>query len=199
MRFWNLSLTSVCVLLCFIKPILENPYVQSQVRRTHDPRSPTSHRRDPGVTGSSPSAIPTSLATPIPSSCSLNGPTTTTLTTTGLCPGGSVVWASPKFVGPHRWGYWVMIRFFWDTRSQLSWNPPTTQSNTCLFKKKNPKGEGAPAPEKPSLSHYHYGNTTELGSQFWRQWRVDLSFWIPKLFPLRLGLFCVYSDFCVVL
>jgi len=31
-------------------------------------------------------------------------------------------------------------------------------------KKKNPEGEGAPAPEKPMLSHFHYGNTTELGA-----------------------------------
>ena len=30
--------------------------------------------------------------------------------------------------------------------------------------KKTPEGEGAPAPEKPSLSHIHYGNTTELGA-----------------------------------
>jgi len=27
-----------------------------------------------------------------------------------------------------------------------------------------PEGEGVPAPEKPSLSHFHYGNTTELDS-----------------------------------
>jgi len=31
-------------------------------------------------------------------------------------------------------------------------------------KKENPEGEGAPAPEKPSLSHFHYGNTSELGA-----------------------------------
>jgi len=29
---------------------------------------------------------------------------------------------------------------------------------------KKTEGEGAPAPEKPSLSHFHYGNTTELGA-----------------------------------
>jgi len=33
---------------------------------------------------------------------------------------------------------------------------------TLVLKKKKPEGEGAPAPEKPSLSHFHYGNTTEL-------------------------------------
>ena len=36
----------------------------------------------------------------------------------------------------------------------------------CLKKKrkKKPEGECAPAPEKPSLSHFHYGNTTEPGA-----------------------------------
>jgi len=31
-------------------------------------------------------------------------------------------------------------------------------------KKKTPEEEGAPAPEKLRLSHFHYGNTTELGA-----------------------------------
>jgi len=31
-------------------------------------------------------------------------------------------------------------------------------------RKENPEGEDAPAPEKPSLSHFHYGNTTKLGA-----------------------------------
>jgi len=31
-------------------------------------------------------------------------------------------------------------------------------------KEKKPGGEGAPAPEKTSLSHFHYGNTTELSA-----------------------------------
>jgi len=35
--------------------------------------------------------------------------------------------------------------------------------NTCLLKKRN-QVEGAPAPEKTSLSHFHYGNTNELGA-----------------------------------
>jgi len=30
-------------------------------------------------------------------------------------------------------------------------------------KEENFEGERAPAPEKPSLSHFHYGNGTELG------------------------------------
>ena len=52
-----------------------------------------------------------SLAKPVASSSSSNGPRTTTLTTRGLCHGGSVVWAGPKFVRPHWWRSWVMIRF----------------------------------------------------------------------------------------
>jgi len=31
-------------------------------------------------------------------------------------------------------------------------------------KKEKPEGEDALAPEKPSPSHFHYGNTTELGA-----------------------------------
>jgi len=35
----------------------------------------------------------------------------------------------------------------------------------CVNKKKEtPDGEGAPATEKTSLSHFHYGNTTELSA-----------------------------------
>ena len=43
--------------------------------------------------------------------------------------------------------------------------PLPKQSNTCSFKKQNktPEGECAPVPEKPSLSHFHYGNCTEMG------------------------------------
>jgi len=46
-----------------------------------------------------------------------NGPTTTTLTILGFCPGSYVVWsgvAGLKFqvVRPHRWGSRVMVRFF---------------------------------------------------------------------------------------
>jgi len=55
----------------------------------------------PGVAGSSPSTLTTSLAIPVPSSSSSNGPTTVPLTTMGLCHGGSVVWAGLKFVRPH--------------------------------------------------------------------------------------------------
>ena len=81
----------VCVLLCFINPMFGNQYSPGVIPEI----------RGPGVAGSSPSTLTTSLAIPVPSSSSLNGPKTTTLTTRGLCPGGSVVWAGPKFVRPH--------------------------------------------------------------------------------------------------
>ena len=57
----------------------------------------------PGVAGSSPCTLFTSLAIPVPSSSSSNGPTTVPLTTMGLSHGGSVSWAGPKFVRPHWW------------------------------------------------------------------------------------------------
>ena len=59
---------------------------------------------DLGWPDSAPSTLTTSLAIPVPSSSSSNGPTTTPLTTRGLCPGSSVVWAGPKFVRTHQWG-----------------------------------------------------------------------------------------------
>jgi len=33
-----------------------------------------------------------------------------------------------------------------------------------ILEKKKLQGEGAPTPEKPSLAHFHYGNTIELGA-----------------------------------
>jgi hypothetical protein len=41
--------------------------------------------------------------------------------------------------------------------------PLPKATHVCLKKGKT-EGEGAPAPENPSLSHFHYGNTTELGA-----------------------------------
>ena len=49
----------------------------------------------PGVSGSSPCTLTTSLTITFPSSSSSNGPTTVPLTTMGLCHGGSVVWTGP--------------------------------------------------------------------------------------------------------
>jgi len=103
------------VLLCFIKPILGNRYVRSRGFIVSEPREmhPRSEIADvptlpcPPLDNlgcpDPPSTLTTSLATLVPSSSSSNGPSTvtTTLTTRGLCPGGSVVWAGPKFVRPH--------------------------------------------------------------------------------------------------
>ena len=84
--------------------------------RTHDWESLTcllslSSPRQPGVAGSSPFTLTTSLAIPVVSSFSSNGPTTTPLTSRGFCPVGSVVWVSLKFVRPHWWGSEVILRF----------------------------------------------------------------------------------------
>jgi len=84
------TMTRVCV-VCFINSILGNRYGLGVIPQI----------RGPGVAGSSPSTLTTSLTTPVPSSSSSNGPTTTPLTTRGFYPGGSVVWAGPKFVRPH--------------------------------------------------------------------------------------------------
>jgi len=94
---------AVCVASFFIKLILGNCYGPGVIP----------YDRRPGVAGSSPSTLTMSLATSVPSSSSSNGPTTTPLTTRGLCPGESVGWAGPKFVRPHWWEsyYWVMVRF----------------------------------------------------------------------------------------
>ena len=71
--------------------------------------------RQPGVAGSSPSTLTSSLAILVPSSSSSNGLTTTPLTTRSFCPGGSVVWTSPKIVA---------------TRNQQVWdNSPYLRSN----------------------------------------------------------------------
>jgi len=86
------------VLLCFqvITDIGESLWSSSFLRvvpRSTYPRngSPTCHLalfllREPGVAGSSPFTLTTSLVIPIPSSSSSNRPTTTPLTTRGFCP-----------------------------------------------------------------------------------------------------------------
>jgi len=101
----------VCVLLCFIKPILGNRYVRSrgiivsEPRKTHPrseiadvPTSPCPPLDNLGCPDPHPSPqlrrwlhrsppLPWPLRT---------DPATTTLTARGLCPGGSIVWAGPK-------------------------------------------------------------------------------------------------------
>ena len=39
---------------------------------------------------------------------------------------------------------------------------PLSKQHVFALKKKT-EGESAPAPEKPSLSHFQYGNSTKLG------------------------------------
>ena len=144
----------MCVLLCCIKHIswLGNHYDPrissraSQGACTHDLESPTyrlalSSLREPRVTQFSPFTLTASLAAPIPSTS--NGPTTTTLTTRSICLGGFVVWAVPKFVRPHRWGSWMIIRFLGFLWSQVLQNspgpPPTTKTEQYLFVQKTSK------------------------------------------------------------
>ena len=55
----------------------------------------------PGVAGSSPFTLTTSLVYRSPPLPLQTDPTTTLLTTMGLCHRGSVVWTGPKLVGPH--------------------------------------------------------------------------------------------------
>jgi len=81
-------------------------------------------------------------------------PTTNTLTTRGLCPGNSVVWAGPKFVRPHRWGSKMMVRFL-EIQGlnfrEIPHHPLPKKSNTCLLPKKRRKN----AKEK---AHLHQRN-----------------------------------------
>jgi hypothetical protein len=42
-------------------------------------------------------------------------------------------------------------------------------------RRRKPEGEGTPAPEKPNLSYFHYGNTTELGAAGQFVTSLDLS------------------------
>ena len=85
----------VCVLLCFIKPILGNRYGPGVIPLG----------RGPEVAGSSPFTLTTSLATPVPSSSSSNGPSNYYVDNQWLVPWRlrrlKVVWAGPKFVRPH--------------------------------------------------------------------------------------------------
>ena len=81
----------VCYFVLF-DPILGNRYGPGV----------SSFRHWPGVAGSSPSTLTTSLTIPVPSSSSSNGPTIVTVITMGLCHGSSAAWAGPLFVRTHR-------------------------------------------------------------------------------------------------
>jgi len=86
-----------CVLLCFIKPILRNCYVRSRGFIVSEPREthPRSKIADvptltcpplDRVSRSSPCTLTTSLATPVPSSSSSNGPSNYYVDNQGLVP-----------------------------------------------------------------------------------------------------------------
>jgi len=138
-----------CVLLCFIKPILENRYVRfldfivSEPRETpHDPRSPTSqpHPVPPWITWGV-----RILTLHLNYVAGYTDPLLFLFERTynyyvdnqELVPwrlrrlGKSKI-RSASYVRVLSYG-----RIPWNIRSQLSWNlpPPTTQSNTCLFLK----------------------------------------------------------------
>ena len=115
-----------CVLLCFIKLILGNREVRSRCFIVSEPRE-THPRSEIADVLTLPSPPLDNLGCPDPDpqpspwlrrwfyrSPTLplrTDPATATLTTRDLCPGGSVVWAGPKFVRPHWWRSWVMVRF----------------------------------------------------------------------------------------
>ena len=150
-RFLNTQV--VCASLCFIKPILGNHYVRSRGFIVSEPREthPRSEIAD----------VPTSLCLPLDdlgcpdphpppelrrrlhrSPSSSNRPTTIMLTTRGLCPGGSVVWAGPKFVRRHWWRSWVMIRFLevQGPNCLETLHRPLPKATLVCKKKKKPEG-----------------------------------------------------------
>ena len=102
----------VCVLLCFIKPLLGNRYVRSrgfivsEPRETHPqseiadvPTLPCPPLDNLGCSDPHPSPWLRRCLYRSPPLPLRTDPATTTLTTRGLCPGGSVVWAGTKFLG----------------------------------------------------------------------------------------------------
>jgi len=115
---------TLIVLLCFIKPILGNRYVRSRVFIVSEPRE-THPRSEITDVPTLPCPPLDNLVCPDPHPAPWlrrwlhrspplllrTDPATTTLTTRGLYPGDSVVWTGPKFVRPHWWRSWVMIRF----------------------------------------------------------------------------------------
>ena len=141
--FWSHQLcwTLPCIALFYYTNIGESftvPILNGSPRSTH-PRngSPTYHvtlspLREPGVAGSSPCTLTTSLATPIPSFSSSNRPSNKRRWQPGLLPWRLRVWAGPKFVQPHWWGPWMMVRFRGFCGPGM-WNPPQQKKrNTCF-------------------------------------------------------------------
>ena len=112
----------------------------------------------PRVDGSSPSTLTTSLVYRSPPLPLRTDPGTTTLTTRDLYPGGSVVWAGPKFVRPHWWRSWVMIRFFeiQDPNCRETLYRPLPKAT------QKPSMRRCTCTRAPSFSYFHYGNIIEL-------------------------------------
>ena len=119
--FFTLQIFIVCVLLCFIKPRLGNRYGPGFIplQGTWGGQILTLHLNY--VAGYT---------------------TTTQLTTRGLCPGGSFVWAGPKFVRSHWRMSWVMVRFLEiqgpNCRETLH-SPLPKATLVCKKEKKTPK------------------------------------------------------------
>ena len=142
------------MLLCFIKLRLGNHYVWSRGFIASEPREPhpwsetfnvpnltLSHLKWPGVSGSSPCTLTTLLATQVPSSSSSNGPNNYYVDNQGLVPWRLRRLDRSKVHSASLVKVLSDDKISWDPKSQLSWNlpPPTTQSNTCLYKKKRNK------------------------------------------------------------
>jgi len=95
-------------------------------------------------------------------------------------PGGSVVWAGPKFVRPHRGGYWVKVEVL---RSKV---PIVIQSFTvhqkskaalACFKKQNPEGEPVPVWEMSTCDPN--GSSWPIFDEF----RLICEFWLSVICP----------------
>ena len=125
------------MLLCFMRrywgfvtfKVPGFPHERAEVGRTYYLESPAdllnlSSLSQPGVTGSSLCTLTTSLAIPVPSSSSSNGPTTTPLTTRDLCPGGSVAWVGPLNVRSAS-----LVQCDWKRTDRLGRNSPCLWPN----------------------------------------------------------------------
>ena len=142
-----------------------------------------------------------SLFIPIPSSSSSNGPTTTTLTTRGLCPGSSVVWAGSKFVWPHRWGSWVMVRFRkiqGHNCREILHRPPPKQSNICFLSKKKNSKENAHLHQRnqvfpiSNMEKYWTGSSWPVYDEFRLVWECRDCGFETESFDLNWWWYCFY-------
>jgi len=116
----------------------------------------------------------------IPSSSSSNGPATTPLTTRGLCPAGSVIWAGPKLVRPHRLRSWVIIICFKilgpNCRGILHCPLPKATLVCLKRNEENPEKELEPAPGR-SRTHNRFC-TFPIRKWYWTgQWACWPRWW----------------------